>query len=323
MDTLTRTIDVLLFEGVNLLDVAGPVQVFQEAQRWNTSSYSLRFVSIDGRAVRACCGLAMQVDGKANLAADATDLLIPGGQGVDQALNNAEIRTLIEGWLDKGQQTRLISICSGALLLANAGILNDRLATTHWSRESQAVKRFPHVKWQLDRIYSIDGRLYTSAGVTAGIDLALAIIREDQGRACALAVARELVVFLQRSGGQLQFTDILKSQYSGDGSLDSLVDAIIARPDRAWTLDLMAEFVGVTPRTLTRRCARSFHESPMKVLERVRVQLSSEMISHSMPVAKAAASAGFGDLQRMQRAWKRQMGTTLGEYSKRFVPRVD
>lgn len=319
MDKSHRTLDILLFNDVNILDVAGPVQAFLSAERAGEPAYTTRFISIDGEPVRASCGLRITPDHTATINSPADDLVIPGGIGVDEMLKNAALKNFIEKWLETREQGRIISVCSGALLLANAGVLDGKKATTHWVRSEQAPQIFPGVLWQIDQLYVFDGQVMTSAGVTAGIDLALAIIRHDCGAEVALNVARELVVYLQRSGGQSQFTQILEAQFSTSGSLNKLVDALIEHPEKCWDLDQMAEYIGMTPRTLSRKFTPEIGTSPVKFLEQIRMKRACDTISAGMPVSKVIAHCGFGDFQRMQRAFKRHLGTTIGDYTKRFA----
>lgn len=316
MDIATRHVDVLLYEGVNILDVAGPAQVFHLAMGRDGPGYLVRFLTMDGAPVSASCGLRLMADG---CDVDPTaDLVVPGGDGVDQAMEDVRITGLVGAWRDRQVGTRLISICSGALLLAKAGVLNGRAATTHWARGVQAQRQFPEVRWDTNQLYFIDPDIMTSAGVTSGIDLALAIVRRDLGDAAALRVAREIVVYLQRTGGQDQFADLLEAQFSGDQQLGRLIDALIRCPAEAWTLDRMADLAGLTPRTLTRRFSSTFDQSPVKFLERLRVKRATDAISSGAPLDRVVAKTGFSDFQQMQRAFKRQIGTTVGAYQRRF-----
>ena len=238
-------------------------------------------------------------------------------------MQNQQATHLIKGWVDAAKNRRIYSICSGALLLANAGVLDGKEATTHWSRRKTAEQNFPNVIWQTEKLYILGGTISTSAGVASGIDLALAIIRKDHGAQSALDVARELVVHLHRSGGQNQFTDILEAQFSGNGSLGRLVNHIIENPAHPWTLEMMADYSGMTPRTLSRKFTTELATSPIKFLEKIRVKQACDNISAGMPVPKAIGYSGFGDYQRMQRAFKRHLCTTIGEYEKRFsVPQA-
>ncbi len=318
MDKSPRHIDILLFDDLNILEIAGPAQTFTSANELDREHYRLRYVSADGASVRASCGLELGVAKAARTGPGTQDLLIPGGRGVDRAMQDKRIRSLIANWTKPGRDRRVISVCSGALLTAAAGILDDRKATTHWGRQTQAVTQFPKVDWAIDQLYCIDGNIMTSAGVTSGIDLALEIVRQDCGASVALSVARQLVVYLKRDGGQAQFSDLLEAQFASHKQLGGLLDTILHHPERPWTLELMADHAGMTPRTLMRKFSAALGKSPHKFLERVRVKRASAALSAGAPVNKAIEVAGFTDFQQMQRAFKRQIGTTVGTFRARF-----
>ena len=318
MDNSKTSIDVLVFDDVNLLDVAGPVQAFHAANRFADEPYVLRYVSLDGDSVTASCGLRLQADAEASIKSHATDLIVPGGRGIDSLLLIHQLNPLLTKWQATRPTGRLISICSGALLLANAGVLDGVEATTHWSRERQALAAFPDVLWKLNALYLQSGNIFTSAGVTTGIDLALSIIRSDCGPNIALSVARELVVYLQRSGGQSQYSDLLESQFTTSGTIQKLIETIVASPNKTWNLETMADSVSLTPRTLSRRFNTELGCSPVRYLEKLRVKSASDAIAAGMAIPKATSRFGFGDFQQMQRAFKRNLGTTVGAFEKRF-----
>lgn len=316
--TPRRRIDVLLFDGANVLDVAGPVQAFAEVGANGAASYALRYVSEDGGCVRASCGLHLGADAALSPASEADDLLVPGGSGVDAQLKRSAVVRAIADWNAVRPERRLISVCSGALLLAQAGVLDGREATTHWSRAAFARERFPQVLWQPDRIYTEHERVMTSAGVTAGIDLALAIIRRDRGPGAALAVGRELVVQMRRSGGQGQFSAALTAQHAREPALGRLVETVVANPGRAWTLDEMAREAATSPRSLSRRFVQATGLPPAKFVERVRVDQARTALADGVPLQTVATELGFGDPQRMRRAFVRQLGVTAADYRAAF-----
>ncbi|MGB7270166.1 MAG: DJ-1/PfpI family protein [Albidovulum sp.] len=315
MDTsiTSRTIDVLLFDGVNMLDVSGPVQAFKTARLNGRRKYRMRYVSLDGSPVQTCCGMTLVADGALDTGSTNADLLIPGGQGVDELIKNQAVRTVIQHRAKSEGKTRLISVCSGALVLAAAGVLDGHAATTHWSR-SLDTQRYDKVLWDLNRISISDGRIFTSAGVTTGIDLALDIIRRDCGAASALEVARELVVQLRRTGGQSQYAIHLAGQFSRDDSLTQLIEQIVTQPHLDWTLESMANSAGMNARTLSRHFKRSLKEAPAQFVERVRVDHARGLLAENMPSKQAAVDSGFGDLQRMRRAFQRRFGVGVSEY---------
>ena len=312
-----RPIDVLLFDGVNALDVAGPAQAFDTARLQGRRLYDLRYVSLDGGAVRASCGLMLGAEAALHAGGAGRDILVPGGTGVDALMEDARVLDALRARLGAEGDGRVISVCSGALVLAAAGVLDGRTATTHWSREAH-TRRFPRIGWDLDRIVVTDGRVFTSAGVTTGIDLALAIIRRDGGHGTALAVARELVVQLRRTGGQSQYALHLAGQIAGDNTVSRLIETIISLPARPWTLEAMAAEAGMNPRTLSRHFRAQLATSPARFVERVRVDHARGLLEADLPLKRIAREAGFGDLQRMRRAFQRRYGVNVAEYVAMF-----
>lgn len=312
-----RTIDVLIFDGVNLLDVAGPVQAFDSARFRDARVYRHRYVSPDGRPVKASCGLTLQPEDALSANSRSNDLLVPGGVGIDAVTQNAAVLSIVRVWASKPENARLISICSGALVLAAAGVLDGQKATTHWSREAE-TRRHPSVQWDLDRICVAGAGIYTSAGVTTGIDLALSIIRADCGNASALAVARELVVQLRRTGGQSQYAMHLAGQFQPQDALAKLIEAVIADPRRDWTVEHLADAAGMNARTLSRRFASSMSTTPAHFVERVRVDHARGLLADGLPLKPVATESGFGDYQRMRRAFRRQMGVDPADFARTF-----
>lgn len=312
-----RTIDVMLFDDVNLLDVAGPVQAFKTARSNGRRKYEMRFVSLDGKPVRSCCGLTLEAEAQLCSTSTSDDLLIPGGVGVDAMIPNSRLREIIQERSARSAEGRLISICSGALLLAAAGVLDGQVATTHWSRVADA-QTYKDVAWDLDRISTAQGRVYTSAGVATGIDLALAIIRADCGPAVALEVARELVVQLRRTGGQSQYAIHLAGQFSPDDTLSKLIEQVVTRPQSDWSLDALADTAGMNARTLSRHFKRDLQDTPAQFVERVRVDHARGLLQENLPLKQVAKDSGFGDLQRMRRAFQRRFGVRVSEYLTAF-----
>ena len=323
MDTApqTRSIDVLLFDNVNALDVVGPVQAFDIARFNGRRMYDLRYASLNGGPVRSSCGLTLGADAVLTTDGDGRDILLPGGSGVDALLTDERILSALRSRLASDGGDRVISVCSGALFLAAAGVLDGRTATTHWSRESDTL-RFPHVEWDLDRIAVSGDRVFTSAGVTTGIDLALAIIRKDGGRQAALTVARELVVQLRRTGGQSQYAMHLAGQIASEDVFSRLIETVVNEPARRWTLDDMAAEAGMNRRTLTRHVRTHLDTSPARFVERIRVDHARGLLEAELPLKRIAREAGFGDLQRMRRAFKRRYGVNVAEYVAAFGDEV-
>lgn len=311
-----RRIDVLLFDGVNMLDVAGPVQAFEAATQSGTNAYRIRYVALKTVPVRASCGLRLTPDASFTARGAGNDLLLPGGVGVDNQIADGRTLDVVQKY--HAASGRMISVCSGALILAAAGVLDGIEATTHWSR-LQDTRDYPKVAWNLDRISTRQGKVYTSAGATTGIDLALAIIRADCGPAVSLSVARELVFQLRRMGGQSQYAINDVEPSDAGGSLAKLLEQIIASPGHDWTLETMAAASDRHPRTLTRRFKTEFGETPAQVVEKIRANHARRLLEQDMPLTRIATESGFGDLQRLRRAFQRRFGVQPSEYRTMFA----
>ncbi|MCP5083645.1 MAG: helix-turn-helix domain-containing protein [Alphaproteobacteria bacterium] len=319
-----RAIDVFVFHNVNLVDVAGPVQAFDDAWIDGHHAYTLRYLSVNGKPVRASCGLTLAVDASlANRTPDA-DLLVPGGSGIDPLLDNEVVLATIraQAQAQRAGGPRLISVCSGALLLASAGVLNGRPATTHWSRGKQVQELFPQVHWELDTIFTQSGNIYTSAGVSTGMDLALSIIQQDCGNPAALAVAQELVVYRRRGGGQSQYSNLLQAQFSLEAPLVRLAETVADNPTGNWSLENLAAEANMSNRTLSRKFSTSLGVSPVQFVELTRLETARALLSEGVPKKQVAARSGFGDLQRMRRSFQRHLGVSASEYLQRFGPIV-
>ncbi len=230
----------------------------------------------------------MRANGSFETFEGADDFIVPGGPGVDHRLADRAIRDFlirIEPAIE-----RFVSICSGSLLTAAAGLLSGRRATTHWERAALAYQRFPDVPWDLDKIFTQDGKFHCSAGVTTGIDLALSLVEADHGRQAALSVAREMVVFMQRHGGQAQYSEPLKPQASSSKRLSALYSAIEADPTATWTVRKMAQMAGTTERTLHREFLAELQQSPSHFIEGRRLAIARDYLERSRKSIKESDS---------------------------------
>lgn len=308
-----RTVDVVLYDDVNLLDVSGPVQAFKTAKFNGRRKYRMRYLSLDGANVTTCCGMILGAEAALRDTHEGADLLIPGGAGVDEIIENQLLREVIQRRAASSNAPRLISVCSGAMVLAAAGVLDGHKATTHWSRADNA-NEYEHVNWDLDKICVLDGQIFTSAGITTGIDLALSIIARDCGQASALEVARVLVVQLRRTGGQSQYSIHFAGQFSGSDRLSRLIEQVVTQPHLNWTLDELASNAGMNARTLSRHFKQTLQETPAQFVERVRVDHARGLLADRMVPKQVAIYSGFGDLQRMRRAFQRRFGVGVSEY---------
>lgn len=313
-----RHVLILGFPDVLLMDIAGPAQVFGSANKiLEKSAYQMSVVTTSGTDVVTDTGLSIgsRFDFKSVLHVD--DFVIPGGPGVDRLFDDAPTLSFIVAMADAADRT--LSICSGSLLAAAAGILDGKCATTHWERSEVIFERFPKVNWQLDHIFTQDKKFYCSAGVTAGIDLTLNIIEQDHGRQLALDVAREMVVFIRRNGGQSQYSRPLQAQSTSKQRLSELYSRIEANPADDWTVQKMADLVNTTERTLHRDFVKDLRMSPSRYVEERRVGIARTYLEQSPATLKEiAVLSGFSTEQRMRRSFQKLLGVLPSEYSQSF-----
>jgi transcriptional regulator GlxA family with amidase domain len=323
-----RLVVVLAFEGVQLLDVAGPVQTFASANEMakdsSTNPYRIHVVSLRGGVVCTSAGLPLltQRIGRTIDKSRIDTLIIPGGPGVHRALKDPALIA----WVRKkfAVARRIASVCTGAFLLAETSLLDGRRATTHWKSCVPLQQTHPEIRVDPDPIYVREGRIWTSAGVTAGIDLSLALIEEDLGRKVAMQVARHLVVFLKRPGGQSQFSAPLEAQAAAaDGNAPNHFAPLHGWIAEHLAGDLrvgrLAEQAGMSPRTFARIYAAKMGITPARMVEKIRVEAVRRVLEETdMPIKRIAAECGFGQEERLRRAFARQVGTTPAEYRARF-----
>ncbi|MDP9736146.1 MULTISPECIES: GlxA family transcriptional regulator [unclassified Curtobacterium] len=315
MDMQGTTVAIVLFDGVKFLDVTGPAEVFAEANR-SGADYVLRFVSPDGRPVRTSVGLTVPVD--ASLAdLDAPDVLLVAGG--DDLVDRSAPDGLVEGVRAVARSARTVaSVCTGAFVLAQAGLLAGRRATTHWRHAGLLARVAPDTEVTPDSIWVQDGDVVTSAGVTAGIDLALALVERDHGGDLARDVARALVVHMQRPGGQAQFSAGLRGPAPRSSPVRSVVDVVLADPASPFSTRDSARAVGVSARHLARLFVEELGTTPVRFVERARVDLGRQLLEQGSTVAEAAHGAGFTDPAAFRRAFRRVSGTTPSAHRHRF-----
>jgi transcriptional regulator GlxA family with amidase domain len=320
-----RRIAMLAFPDALLLDIAGPLQVFASASavlaaagREDAPAYSVEVLARRGGPLRTSAGIEILARGLRNADPAAIDtLLVSGGEGTRAAAGD---RALI-GWLREAapEIRRVGSVCTGAFLLASAGLLDGRRATTHWGFCDALARAFPAVKVEPDAIFVHDGGVWSSAGITAGMDLALALVEIDHGRAIALDVARRMVMFLKRPGGQSQFSAHLAAQMADAGPLAGLIAWIIEHPGADLRVEELARRARMSPRTFARAFARELGTTPADFVERVRVEAARRWLEESdEPVERVASRSGFGDPERMRRAFVRRLGAAPRSYRHRF-----
>jgi transcriptional regulator GlxA family with amidase domain len=316
-----RVIEVLAFPAVQLLDVTGPVQVFASAndivaEMGGGRPYALRVVAQGGEGIMSSSGVALAAGPLTESSEGLDTLIVAGGEGVDAAAENP----VLVGWVREraARARRVASICTGAFLLAAAELLDGRRATSHWKHCAKLAQRFPAVHVEPDPIFVCDGSVWTSAGVTAGIDLALALVEEDLGRSVALAVARYLVVFLKRPGGQAQFSAALALQ-TADDKFGALHDWINGHLAGDLSLSVLADQAGMSERSFSRHYAEATGQTPARAIERLRVEAARRLLSESrLPVKRIAQRCGFGSEETMRRSFLRLLTTTPQDYRARF-----
>ncbi len=302
---MTRTIGIFLYDDFQLLDASGPVTTFEIAGRMGPDAYRLAILSIGGGQVRSSSGIA--IDTAAVAEADAIDtMLVVGGEGSRNAMTCAASIAWLQARADDTR--RMCSVCSGAFVLAAAGLLDNRRATTHWRRADQLQRLFPAVRVERDRIHVCDGAVWTSAGITAGIDLALALIADDLGETLARRVAQEMVVYYRRPGGQSQFSVL--AELGGDTTAFSpLFEWMRANLSRRLTVEDLAAHMAMSPRNFSRAFAREVGISPARAVERLRLEAARERVESSCdPIERIATTTGFRDSERMRRAFVRAFG---------------
>jgi transcriptional regulator GlxA family with amidase domain len=316
-----RVVEVLVYPAVQLLDVTGPVQVFASAndivsEAGGTPPYLLRVVAKGGASVIASAGIELASKPLPRIGAALDTLMIAGGPGIETASTDLALVKWVRGRANAAR--RVASVCTGAFMLAASGVLDGRRAATHWSCCAELARRFPAVRVESDPIFVRDGPIWTSAGVTAGIDLALALVEEDLGRDVALAVARYLVVFLKRPGGQAQFSTMLSLQSAEDkfGALHAWIARHLA--DEI-SLPVLARQVGMSERSFSRRYAEATGLTPVHAVERLRVEEARRLLSESrLPVKRISQRCGFGSEETMRRSFLRLLATTPQDYRARF-----
>jgi transcriptional regulator GlxA family with amidase domain len=317
------TVKVLVFPAFLLLDATGPAQVFSTANdecrdAGRAPAYDVEPVSLHGGPVASCSGVAVMTAPLPSPAAlrDAT-LIVAGGRGVRAAL--AEPALL--DWLRRAARVtqRCASVCTGAFLLAEAGLLAGRRAVTHWQDVDSLRREYPAVQVQDDAIYIKDGAVYTSAGITAGIDLCLGLVEEDLGHAAAIGAAKRLVVYHKRPGGQRQFSTELLAQASG-GLAQRLTQWLQPRAAEVIDVERMAGAMALSARSLHRRLREETGASPAQLLARVRMEAACRLLeSAGCSVKQVARLSGFGTEYNLRRAFAKQLGVLPSEYRERFA----
>ena len=311
-----RSVLIVLFDGVQSLDVTGPLEVFAHASDTvGTGCYEITTASVGGRAVRSGSGLRIGPDLHLAQAATPDTVIVPGGAG------SREPQPELVGWLRRtgARAERIVSVCTGAFLLAEAGLLAGRRATTHGSWCDVLARRYPDVTVEPEPIFVRDGHVATSAGVTAGIDLALALVEDDHGREIALSCARQLVVFLRRPGNQTQFSAQLQAQVAQREPLREVQHWIAEHPGADLSVDALAERARLSPRQFARAFTAETGTPPGRYVDRVRLEAARRLLEDSRDgVEQIARTCGYHTPEAMRRAFQQALNVSPAEYRRRF-----
>ena len=313
-----RKMLVLAVEGCQSLDVLGPVEVFHHAAQEGPAVYDVTVVGPGGGGtITTDSGLRLGVAPLPEPPPRHDTLVVAGGPGARAAIDDEAI----VDWVLRASRRarRTVSICTGAFLLAAAGLLDERKATTHWAHCDELASTFARVQVDPDPVFVNDGEVWTSAGITAGIDLALALVEEDLGPAAALSAARELVVFLKRPGGQSQFSSALSAQQATRPELRELQAWIAGHLEENLTVPVLAERALMSERTFTRAFHREVGQTPAAYVETLRIERARDLLEDGAPSLEAVAQAsGFASAEVLRRAFHRNLGVSPAEYRERF-----
>lgn len=311
----THRVAILVYDGVTLLDVAGPAEVFKEANRFG-ADYGIMLLSPTGADVTTNLGVRIAADGALSQAPAADTLLVAGSDRFPRARVPADLVDAVR--TPAAAAGRVASICTGAFVLAAAGLLDGKRATTHWKVAHELAARHPTSRVEPDAIYVRDGTTYTSAGVTAGIDLALALVEEDHGPDVARDVARALVVYMQRAGGQSQFSAPLQGAPPRSPALRTITDLVTANPSGDHSLGELARHLNVSTRHLTRLFRDELSTTPARYVENIRFDMARALLDQGHSATRAATLAGFPSYESMRRVFARKLSISPAAYQRRF-----
>lgn len=321
-----RHIGHVIYEDAQILDITGPMEVFSQAARFlaghrasDEPAYTLSLIAETAGPVKTSSGLCLMADrGFPDVGESPFDtLMVAGGSGVHTACCQPGVVGFVR---EQGRRVRrLASICTGTFILAEAGLLEGRTATTHWSDSRRLAREYPGINVAPDQIFVKDGHIYSSAGVTAGIDLALALVQADYGRDLALEIAKNLVVFMKRQGGQSQFSTSLARQTAAKGRLGEVLQWMKKNPNQNLSVDALAYRCAMSQRNFARAFKQEIGMTPGKFVEKMRVELAARTIeTRDLGFKEIARDSGFKNEEMMRRAFKRQLNVLPNLYRKRF-----
>lgn len=319
----TRRVLLLAYPRLQTLDLVGPLEVFDAARRLAEhegvkEAYKVSVVASDERPVTSSSGLVLVPHARLSSVRPPVDtVVVPGGWGSRDASEDAETVAWLRRWSSRCR--RLAAVCTGTFLLGSAGLLDGRTVTTHWAWADQLAERFPRAHVDAKPIFHRDGPIWTSAGVTAGMDLALALVEDDLGRELALEVARYLVLFVRRPGNQAQWSNQLRAQTPERQRLRELLSFILDNLDQDLSVAVLAERAVMSPRHFARVFSQEMGSTPAAYVERARIELAQTLfLTTDLSVQQVATRAGFGTVETLRRAFHRRVGSNPSDYRRRF-----
>lgn len=325
MANILKNVGIVAFDGVNALDLVGPLEVFANAgrvdftRRESRGVYALHVIGLDGGPVRAESGVRFVPDRQLADSPPLDTLIVPGGAGLREPSANSTVATWLR--LHAPAIRRVATVCTGIYGLAPTGLLDGRRVTTHWRFAADIARRFPRLSVDVNAIFLKDGRYYTSGGITAGIDLALALVEEDLGPHAALTVAREMIVYLKRPGGQEQYSEPLRHQVQGMDAFAELIAWIRGHMASDTSVPALAARVQLSPRQFSRRFFAAYGRAPADYVENLRLSVAREHLAGAKRSIEAiAASVGFTNADVFSRRFKRRFGISPRSYRERFPP---
>jgi transcriptional regulator GlxA family with amidase domain len=312
---VVRRVAILVYDGVTLLDVAGPAEAFATANRFG-ANYQIVLLSPAGEDVTSNLGFGISVNCAVSADPAPDTYLVPGADHFPRTPVPPDLAEAAR--VPATGARRVASICTGAFILASAGLLDGKRATTHWKVTAELAARCPTCRVEPDSIYVRDGSTYTSAGVTSGIDLALALIEEDHGPDLTREVARALVVYMQRSGGQSQFSAPLQGPPPQTPALRKITDLVTADPHGNYSLRELAKHLSVSTRHLTRLFNEELSTTPARFVENIRFEMARSLLDQGHNATQAAALAGFPSYESMRRVFATKLSISPAAYQRRF-----
>lgn len=319
-----RRVVMLGFPDAQILDITGPLEVFSRGARWlrdkgitRDLAYKVELVAPKAGPFAVSSGLRMVAERSYRDVSRADTLLVAGGVGVESVMQDVGVQRWIRRMAPKVR--RLGSVCTGALILARAGLLENKSATTHWNSVAALAELSSSIDVQHDDIYVRDGKIYTSAGVTAGMDMALAMLEEDWGQPVALAVAQALVMFLKRPGGQSQFSGHLAAQFSEDDRIRELQLWMLDHLQEELSVAKLAAKVAMSDRNFARRFGETVGTTPAQYVSKIRLEAARRKLEENrQPVSQVARRCGFGTQETMRRTFIAELGVSPSDYRERF-----